>query len=531
MTGFAADTVVGRVDFESVEVYSPSKLRSVVGWNDGTTLQDGTIETGLARLSDFYRQSGYLFVEASARTEPLGNGVRVVFTVREGKRARLSAFDVVGGDALANSAIRGLMRVRTDAPFDESSWQRAVDRVLDAYANRGYPFAKVTTVVGKTRPDEGVFTLRLLVDEGPLVRIERVEFEGLTKTRPAVARRLVPVRDGERFDRRRVEATRYRLLNSGYFAEVHPSLIQRGSAEDRVVLRARVGEARTGRIAGVVGYAPAVGVSDTPQLTGLIEAAETNLAGTGREIGFHWESGETRSTRFQYREPSLFGIPLSAGIAWNAERIESSRRQSGIVRVDWQNDSFWSVGVGAQFARADASAGRGFLLESVYDRRDYRSNPSSGWLLRVRADVVRGDLNVTRYDAAFEAYRRLWRRHVVGVRLNESRVRGTALPASELVYLGGASTLRGYREREFRGTSRLVGGLEYRIITGPDSRVFAFVDAGTVGDAVARLPTRLGFGVGANLESRGGILRLDYGLAPRTSPSKGKVHIRLGTMF
>lgn len=529
--GFADDAVIGRVDFDGNRAYSASELRRVVNLEKGTILSQENLDSGQTRLLEFYRQAGFLFAESNVRADAAGDSARVVFAVREGRRARLRAFEVVGAAGLSETAIRRLMDARENAPFDAAAWERGVARTLDEYANRGHPFAAITTTIAETRRDEGLFDLRLIVEERERVSIERVEFEGLAKTRLTVARRLVPIREGDAYDRRRVEETRHRLVNSAFFAQVHPSLIQRGSAPDRVVLRARVVEARTGRIAGIIGYAPPANDADAPQLTGLVEAVETSLAGTGREVAFKWESGEARSAHFHYREPYLVDMPISASIGWSAERHEAALRETGFARLDWQANPYWSVGVGTQFVRADASEGWGILVESIYDRRDYKPNPSTGWSLRTRVDFVRGGLSATRYETEFEAVRRLWGTHVIAARLNESRIRGRNLPASERVTLGGASTLRGYRERAFHGASRLFGGVEYRILTGPDSRVFAFLDAGAVDDETTSAPLNIGYGVGASLESRGGVLRLDYGLAPGTPPLRGMVHIRLGAAF
>lgn len=520
------------MDFEGVSVYSSSVLRDVVGWKPGEKTSVEALKKGASRLVAFYREGGYLFTGVSVRLEPCEEGMRAVYSVHEGKRARLKALDVVGESVLSEKEIHRLFRFREGVLFEGPAWEKGVEGVLNAYANRGHPLARITTVVEEIHPDESTMTLRLYVEEGPSVRFERVEFEGLTKTRLATARQLVSIREGELYSPRRIEETRHRLLNSGYFADIHPSLVQRGSSADKAILRVRVREGRTGHIAGGVGYAPPGDAAESPQLTGLLEATEINLLGTGREVGFRWESGEARSTRLRYREPRLWGKPFSVGVQWEAERTTlealSSHREGGVVRLDWEANPFWSLGGGGQFVRADGRRGSGFFGEVLYDRRDFRVNPSRGLFLRVRADFVRGNLPLIRQETEGETHFRLWKHHVLALRWGESRVRGKSLPPSMRLYLGGTTTLRGYRERSFHGTHRLFGGIEYRILTGSESRVFAFLDVGTVRDRGKHVSFKVGYGMGVQLESQGGLLRLDYGLAPRTPPSKGKVHLRLG---
>ena len=51
-------------------------------------------------------------------------------------------------------------------------------------------------------------------------------------------------------------------------------------------------------------------------------------------------------------------------------------------------------------------------------------------------------------------------------------------------------------------------------------------------DEPAKLdPLRVGYGFGMRLESKGGALRMDYGLAEGSSALQGKIHVNLGTTF
>ncbi|MDA1193030.1 MAG: BamA/TamA family outer membrane protein, partial [Candidatus Poribacteria bacterium] len=399
------------------------------------------------------------------------------------------------------------------------------------YSERGYPLAEIHPVIRDATPDDGTFDLRVVVLEGERVRIERVEFEGLKKSRESLIRRLLPIRAGQFYDQRKIDEARYILLNSGLFASIHPNDVLRGSSDDLVVYRVRVEEARTARFAGVLGYAPPLTETDTPQLTGLIEAQERNLFGTGREVAFRWESGEYRTTLFGYREPFLFDLPLSASLEWESERFEEQSRRVALMRFDWTISARWQAGVGAQTVRAEDQNGFGALSEVVYDSRDYRPNPSRGALVRARGDVFTGDVAYRRATADARVFLPVTRRHTLMARASVGQLFGVDIPLSEWYFLGGADSLRGYREREFRGTRRAFASVEYRVLTGQNSHLFAFFDAGGISDADTTIGAKLGYGVGANIESRGGLVRLQYGLAPGTSSFDGKVHLRLGTVF
>ncbi len=142
-------------------------------------------------------------------------------------------------------------------------------------------------------------------------------------------------------------------------------------------------------------------------------------------------------------------------------------------------------------------------------------------------------LGERRVDLEAAAYVPLTRRHVLAARAAIARLFGDQddIPATQWYFVGGAATLRGYREREFRGTRRLLAGVEYRILTGPESHAFLFLDLGEVRTETSRIGPRVGYGIGVNLVSRGGLIRVQYGLAPGTPLVDGKLHLRLGTAF
>ena len=71
------------------------------------------------------------------------------------------------------------------------------------------------------------------------------------------------------------------------------------------------------KLSFVIGYAPPDSDADAvPQLTGVLEARETNLLGTGRQVNLYWKSGLLKILRLGYAEPWIFGKPLTIGIEY-----------------------------------------------------------------------------------------------------------------------------------------------------------------------------------------------------------------------
>jgi len=109
------------------------------------------------------------------------------------------------------------------------------------------------------------------------------------------------------------------------------------------------------------------------------------------------------------------------------------------------------------------------------------------------------------------------------------------IPVPDQYRLGGARSLRGYREDQFRGSSIAWSNLEYRYLLGRRSRAFVFCDLGyitTSGDKKTQ-DFRIGYGFGVRLETGLGIMGIDYGLAygEKQGLFGGMIHVGLLNEF
>ena len=80
--------------------------------------------------------------------------------------------------------------------------------------------------------------------------------------------------------------------------------------------------------------------------------------------------------------------------------------------------------------------------------------------------------------------------------------------------------------------------MEYRFLTGENSRIFIFTDSGyflwdTTENHGVRKNTELalGYGFGMRINTRLGMLGLDYGLAHGEKITGGKVHLGIENRF
>ena len=562
--------LIRQITFEGVENLDPKQLSKLIGIEAGQPYFPAEIIPGLERVLEKYREIGFAFasIEPEVITES-PDQVLIRFHIHEGIRIRTGEIVVEGNHLLSTGSLRRALGLREGTFFNQTVFEKGIDKILILYSERGYPKAEIEPVDFHLSEEQGKVDLRLRIREGNQVRIGSVKLTGLKKTKPHVVLRELPVEAGDVFDQRKIDQSFHRLVNLGYFYEVSPSLLEEGQTPEEIIFNARVTEARTGRFSGVIGYAPPTSeLEDVPQLTGVIEAKETNILGTGRKASFLWKSGLLRALRIGYAEPWAFGKPIEIGVEYSqlkqrnqftdAESNENAASLTAAARIR----RLYEGSLGFSYKRIGLPTGDaslptialpshseimdvpnpelqggvkyGVILGLTRDSRDYFLNPTRGRLDHVAFEFSRGDFKMRKLWVDLQGYFLTWRRQVIAVGLHGAMAWGDNIPPTELFYLGGANTLRGYDEDWFFGPRRVYANLEYRILVGRTSQFFVFTDLGAVTQVDQPTvfdPLRVGYGFGMRLESKGGLLRMDYGLAEGRSALEGKIHVNLGTSF
>ena len=562
--------LIRQIAFEGLEHLGRKQLSKLIDIDAGQPYLPTEMVAGLNRVLEKYREDGFVF--ASIKPEVITippDQVQIRVHIHEGTRVRTGEITIEGNHLLSTDDLRRALGLRKGAPFSQATFERGVDKLLALYSERGYPKAEIEPTDFHLSEEQGKVDLRLQIREGNQIRIGAVKLTGLQKTEPEVVLRELPVQVGDVFDQREIDQSFHRLVNLGYFYEVSPSLLEEGRAPAEIIFNAKVTEARTGRFSGVIGYAPpTTEFEGAPQLTGVIEATETNLLGTGRAANFLWKSGLLRTLRIGYTEPWAFGKPVKIGVEYwqlkqrNQFTDAESDENATSVTVAARFRRLFESSIGFSYKRIGLPTNEPFLPATspsthspitdvddpvpqsgvkygvtvglTRDSRDYFLNPTRGRLDHVAFEFSRGDFKLRKLWVDLRGYFPTWRRQVIALGLHGAAAWGDNIPPTELFYLGGANTLRGYDEDWFFGPRRVYANIEYRLLVGRTSQFFVFTDLGAVTQVDQPTvfdPLRVGYGFGMRLESKGGLLRMDYGLAEGRSALEGKIHVNLGTSF
>lgn len=554
---------VRRIILDGNKALSDSKLAELLGVEPGQRFDPQSISSALPRILDEYKRLGYFFAEIDwERRAAEKNQVALYVKISEGEMVKMGRIELSGNTVFTEERLLEELSIIRNFVFDDSIFQKDMEGLLRLYSDSGHPLVKLDP--SDIWIENGQLRMKIHIDEGPLVKIHHVQIDGLKKTKVEILLRELTVSPGDIFDQREIDESLRRLNNIGYFQTVNMSF--EPADADSIVLTFSVDEGRTGQFSGVFGYNPSQDEIGAQKFTGVLEAAETNLLGTGRRMLIKARIGLIDNYEFAYEEPWIFGAPVAVGIRlWGinqdsevaGERVGERTRErgsewaaslSGTMRVIQAMKGSLAV----TYKRIDSPIGNVDVLSATpgdsetmssgnkysitfalqHDSRDYFINPSVGRFDRASVEIARGDFKTVKASLDLNQYFKTWQRQVMAIGLHGARIWGERIPLTEMLYLGGANTLRGYSEDFFRGEGRFFANFEYRFLVSRDSQFFLFLDGGTVYNDDNGLDSlKLGYGVGMRLKSGAGLVSVDYGLARGDSVLNGKIHVSLGATF
>lgn len=421
-------------------------------------------------------------------------------------------------------------------------------RIRSWLLDNGHPFAEAAMDLA-VREDLPLVDLTVKLRPGPGYKYGGFKQTG-SRTRPAVLERLALLRYGEDFSESRLRLAAERLSRTGYFEAVIPGALYRDSTRNLLYPTVALADHKGNRLGGIMGY-------DSEQegeagLNGYLDIHLINMRGTARDLDFAFEAKSggdgphERELRFAYVEPWILGGSLGGRAHADISLQDSVYNEANFGFTLFQDMGFhsrWS----AHFARQDnrdysadlATTALSTGLGLLYDARDRVPGTLRGTRLDARVTGLRRDLGDSSYylsqgtlALAGWANRGRWVAHA---RLSTGGNWPLAERANrgELFQLGGANTVRGYREKEFLSDLYGYCDLEMQFLLAPWSRATLFAVPGLINRATGDVHWRrvLGYGAGLEMGGKDWTFGLSYALNPDRAVGDGFIHLRVVNNF
>jgi outer membrane protein insertion porin family len=147
-------------------------------------------------------------------------------------------------------------------------------------------------------------------------------------------------------------------------------------------------------------------------------------------------------------------------------------------------------------------------------------------------------IDLQRFTVDLDLFYELFNRQITALGVHGRELRASFFEVSDLYRLGGANSLRGYLEDQFLGNRILWTNFEYRLLLTNRTFGFLFYDTGYYLRSAEPLSNieklegfKTGYGLGFNIETGLGVLKVSFALAKGDTFSKGKIHFGIVNEF
>lgn len=571
MTGFSIEGLPAEVQDEYMAL-----LKSHIG----DTLTPAAIKADISALGS----SGYLS-EINPVITVVPEGVKVAYKVTVNPVVKSVQFE--GNTVYSNEMLVNYLNVQPNTVLNTVQVGERIQGINAAYNRDGYILARVNDMAVD---QDGV--LHISITEGI---VEDIVPHGNKKTKDYVILREFNQKKGQPFNKFLVRRSVEKVYNLGYFDDVNVRLLE-GSTPDKVVIEIDVLEHKTGTITLGAGYSDSdgfVGIvevgednlrgtgdkikvhwefggtagyknysvsylrpwidskgtslgltifdredtytdynSDGDEISQYVKTQKGINVSLGRQTGEYtrdYVTLETRKDGWKFDEDENSGYNYAAGPGTG-----TAEEKAAYPGYSWDNGDYNFAGknyIENNFGRTNSVS-----WQKVYDSRDNIYDPKRG--KRVSATVqwaghgLGGDFDYYKFTGEYRNYKAIGNNQVIAFRARLGWAQGD-VPYSALYTLGGADTLRGFEDDQFRGKKMYNATLEYRVPIFNKVTGVLFTDMGDAWDApnVTWYQDDKNFnisvGAGVRISTPIGPIRLDYGV----SKDDNKFHFSFGGQF
>ncbi|HEX9021388.1 MAG TPA: outer membrane protein assembly factor BamA [Nitrospirota bacterium] len=569
-------TIRGNTAFTAKKIRKEMTLRGP-GWFISRPFREDLLNNDIDALRDRYLDAGYLSATVRKNVTRSEDGRRAVVDIEisEGPQTRTGSVSFEGNKAFSSQQLLAMASLKPGSPYNERLVDEDRYRVLTAYSNKGYLYARADAE--KTSHD-GTVDVRYAITEDEQVKIGRIIIRGNERTHDEVIRRELLVKPGDPYDYGAILGSQQRIYRFGYFRVAKFEPVHPGEKEAVKDMLFTVEERPAGAVEFGFGY------GDLDRLRGFVELSYRNLWGTARYTSVRFEESDIlKRAIFNFREPWFLGRDLEAkfSLVWSdAERLNSDTREIyyktrkttasfGVEKtyhglkpsLTYQFENVVNYDV-LQAARLTPEDSGRVLVSSlspalVWDLRDDVFNPRRGALFGIVLKEALKEL-ASQADFTKVTVQASWFLPLGGNVVTALSGRGgmawpfrdtPEVPLHERFYVGGSTTVRGFTQDSIGpsavdlngnlvpqgGASMAIFNFELRLNPGEGLGFVLFTDAGNAwpNQEINLRDIRSSYGAGIRYGTPIGPLRIDYGqkIHRRHGESPGEIHFNIGNTF
>src|SRR5206468_4176710 len=240
-------SIVREIEINGAERIKAKRLRKEIKVKLNQPVNEEQLEEARQKIIEVYQAKGFTDIDVEikdVRRERSENGPMIItIVIAEGPQYHVNKILISGEKVTTEEKIRALLKMKEGSVYSPKALHDDAKALADAYGSGGYVDLVILpegTPAGPARVD-----VHYKIEEGDRSFVQRINIAGNTRTKDKVIRREVLVAPGDVFNTVRVDTTKKRLENLGYFAKVetYPEDTDIAGRKDLTIL---VQEKRTG---------------------------------------------------------------------------------------------------------------------------------------------------------------------------------------------------------------------------------------------------------------------------------------------
>ena len=440
------------------------------GRNDGVINFDQLEYDGL-RIKEAYLERGFLDAKVKSPFALIDfntNTATIDINIDEGKDYKINNIVIyIDENIIKPDDIYPQLKIKKGKIFNIKKLRRDVQYIKTKVSNKGYAFAQIKYDIRKDKKN-GTADIIYNVIPGDKVYINDVIISGNNRTLDRVIRRNIYLAPKDLYSLTDFEDSKNALNRTGFFETV--KIEQQRVSKDKMDLLVSVTEAPTGNLIFGGGY----GSYDGFMINASVN--DKNIFGSGLNLGFSldWSKKET-TYNISLKNPAIYDSKYSGSVS-------AHKRKSEITYSDYKlttNNTGISIGVGKSLTR-HSHVGVTYSFDKMDDKYDTKSQndksytissitpyinfnntdsyfvPRSGMIAGTSLEIagVGGDVKYLKSITSYKYFKSLEDymdydailRYRASLRMLQAS--GYA-PQSNTFYLGGVSSVRGYKSYAF----------------------------------------------------------------------------------
>lgn len=551
---------VKTIVFEGNSLVPSEKLLSLMETKEGEILNTKVLYGDTSSINQYYNDElGYLLKPTHVKDIAWTENGELKIKIVEGME--IKDIEIVGNTAYTTEKLRSYITFKKGELFNQKTAKADTDKIAALYEKDDYMLDTIRPVAD---PETGIVSIKIVE-----AVVEEIKIDGNTRTKDYVILRNMNTKPGQILKSRRIQKDLERLNGIGYFSSVNIEP-ESGSDAGKVVLVIKVKEQKTGQVTLGLGYTGGGSGVVRSGVTGGVSVMERNFKGTGWGGAARVQLGvNSNFLNLSVFNPAINSNRDSISFSYYSQKyveltqvVPNSDPVAYSYYDDKRNGFVFSYGrplseyftlyltlktekitltrsdisdyepVGLFDGRANSA-----ILAGVYDSRDDMMNPRTGTFVnasfQTAGGFLGGDEDFTKTQLEIRKYIPVGKSMTLALRAWGGIIEGDSFSSSDVFYLGGSDSLRGYHDNIFMGDRMILLNAELRfpiaklkVLSGA-----VFVDAGNAwfkDNGSSKLHMDAGVGLRLTLPTLGlGVIRLDYASGDRGS----RVSIGFGQSF